>query len=578
MTPANPAPDKGANNANLSGTDVDVTDGSTADETIKSDGMTNANGTTGTQRTHGEYHNNTNSCASCHQTHTGASKALLFKDGVYATCAACHDGTLGFYNVFENGNHKASAGTFGGTTEGNASVHMANGTVNISAAPGGNTDLNRGGKWTSEFNCASCHTPHGSYSDRLLHYNPNNMGATKPEDGGLKADKVLVFDFKTGLDYNTEFTAAGKTPTKYIGVRGTKADHGLTDSKYSSIPANDDVIMIYETTAVNTSATTGEKTYATTYKKTTNPWMYGYPTRGSGTNNHYYYTRFFTEEPSTLLNGNGTYPTAKADKVIDHYDYLADTAHLKYGKAVVYAEPDEITGKSVLDDVKYAEVARSYVVKLDLMPINDTVMDSDNDGYRDFGGMKITTVNQRALYAGETNPLSVNIKDRWGVANPGTDKVAGWGVAMSQYCSSCHADYLANGYAQTAANGGAGVFSKAYRHSTDSDSYTCVRCHFAHGTDVELMRDAHNRTIAEVATQENITPAKAKDYMLDKNNSSALKRYTNMAVCWSCHTSSKAEQLKNNDAYDYDGTAQKDPRGLPTTEGKQNWPTVVPVP
>ena len=37
----------------------------------------------------------------------------------------------------------------------------------------------------------------------------------------------------------------------------------------------------------------------------------------------------------------------------------------------------------------------------------------------------------------------------------------------------------------------------------------------------------------------------AKSYMLDKNPSSALKRYTNMAVCYSCHTSSHAESFKN---------------------------------
>ncbi len=58
---------------------------------IKSDGMVNNDGVTGTQRTHGEYQNNTNSCASCHQTHTAAAKNLLFKDGVYSTCTACHE-------------------------------------------------------------------------------------------------------------------------------------------------------------------------------------------------------------------------------------------------------------------------------------------------------------------------------------------------------------------------------------------------------------------------------------------------------------------------------------------------------
>jgi predicted CXXCH cytochrome family protein len=574
--PTAPAADKGADNANQSGVGVDLdadTDGKQDNnnaQVLKSDGMTNADGEEGYQRAHGEYHNNTNSCASCHQTHTAASKMLLFKDGVYATCAACHDGTLGFYNVFENGNHKASAGTFGGTTEGNSSIHQVNGTVKISAAPGGysGADTTKGGKWTADFNCASCHAPHGSYSDRLLHYNPNGMAAATPENGGQKADKVLVFDFKTGLDYSAEFTAAAVPNTKFIGVRGTKVQHGLTGDKYTAINDTEDVIMIYETTATTVNATTGAITYAKTYKKTTNPWMYGYPTRGSGANNHYYYTRFFTDTPSSILNGNGTYPAAKADKVIDHYDYLDDTAHLKYSLGLVYAETD------ILDGVKYAEVARPYVVKLDLMPIATTVGgadDSDGDGWKDFGGIKITTVNQRAFFAGETHSASTST-EKWGVT-PGS-KVSGWGIAMSNYCSSCHADYLAGGYDQTAANGGAGVFTKSYRHSTNSDSYTCVRCHFAHGTDVEIMRDAFNRTITQVSTDESITTAQATAYMLDKNTSSALKRYTNMSVCWGCHTSSRAESLKNTDSYKYDGTAHYDPRGLDAIEGAQNWPTV----
>ena len=43
--------------------------------------------------------------------------------------------------------------------------------------------------------------------------------------------------------------------------------------------------------------------------------------------------------------------------------------------------------------------------------------------------------------------------------------------------------------------------------------------------------------------------AGATAYLLDKNPSSALKRYTNMAVCWGCHTSSHADQFKNSGSY-----------------------------
>jgi predicted CXXCH cytochrome family protein len=584
-------------NANQSGVGV----GGQAVNTgvLKSNNMVDNHGKKGAQRTHGEYQNNTNSCASCHQTHTASAKSLLFKDGVYSTCTACHDGTLGFYNVFGNGDSASSAGTFGGTHDGNMSVHLADGAVKMKAAPGGNP--NGTGTWDKEFNCASCHSPHGSYSDRLLHYNPNNMAFTAPDQGGQKADKVQVYDFSAGTwDASKQELSVAAATTQFIGIRGTKTELGLTDAKYADISNTDKVIMVFE----EPKNATG-----TVYKKSTNPWMYGYPTRGSSTSqtNHYYYSRLFTADPSTILETNGTYKTTKAAQVIDHYDYLDDTAHLKYGLGLVYADPtaDEVD----LGTVTHLEVARAYVVKLDLMPIWDptkdlTVNGGDNDGKFDlgeektFGGVKITTVNQRAFYDSKSkSPLSLTIAStldsaekqaaaRWivpvsdnGTASDASDdyaNTAGFGITMSGYCATCHTDYLASSGSKS------GTFdTTSYRHTTTSDSYTCVRCHFAHGTDVEIMTDAHNRNVDQVAadlvSKEGKTTEEAAtlahDYMLDKGATSALKRFTNMSVCWSCHTSSKAEQLKNTDSYKYnDGNVMYDPRGIPTTEGTQNWP------
>ncbi|OLS37844.1 cytochrome c3 family protein [Bacillus sp. MRMR6] len=558
---------KNINNANKSGVGTEGSNKNT--DVIRSGDMTNQDGTTGTQRTHGEYHNNTNSCASCHQTHTADSKSLLFKDGVYATCAACHDGTLGFYNVYENGNHNASAGTFGGTTEGNMSVHNATGAVTMAAAPGGTTTTATGGKWTSEFNCASCHAPHGSFSDRLLHYSPNGMASTPATGGGIKAGGYKTGETAPVVDYSGaavgSLTVADAVSggAKLIGVRGTAAQHGVSD-----VPADYVVVMVYQKSGTST-----------TYTKTTNPFLYGYPTRGSGTNSHYYYARLFTKDPTTAgyLNANGTYPTANAADVIDHYDYLVyDTetdptkkAYIKYAKGMFYGPANGPVAKAT-----HIEVSRNYVVKLDLMPINalvDGSDDSDKDGWKDFGGVKITTVNQRALYAGEISTFSLNAVKNGTTAG---GKVSGWGIAVSDYCSTCHTDYLASTSNQTATNGGEGVFTKAYRHTTKSDSYTCVRCHFAHGTDVELMLDAQNRTVDQVAVMPGMDATKAAAYMIDKNPSSALKRYTNMAVCWSCHTSSRAESLKNTDSYSYDKNGVLDPRGIPATEGTLNHPKV----
>jgi predicted CXXCH cytochrome family protein len=570
--------DNDIKNANQSGTGVGGQTPNTG--VLKSNDMIDNKGHEGAQRTHGEYQNNTNSCASCHQTHTASAKSLLFKDGVYSTCTACHDGTLGFYNVFGNGDQASSAGTFGGTHTGNMSVHLADGAVKLKAAPGGNP--NGTGTWDKEFNCASCHSPHGSYSDRLLHYNPNNMAASSPSEGGQKAGGFKADTTAPVLAYaaDKKYPAAGSA--KFIGVKGTKAQHGITDDK---IADTDVVVMVYQKTGTTD-----------TYTITKNPFMYGYPTRGSGTNNHYYYTRLFLKDPTTFVTQTGTsagvYPTAQAGDVIDHYDYLAyeteldplKKAYINYGKGYIYGPENGIVSQA-----QYVEISRAYVVKLDLMPILDPDKD-DGDGKLEvdeeltFGGVKITTVNQRALYTGETNALSVNIKDRWGITTPGTDKVSGWGVAMSGYCASCHTDYLASTSNQAAGTEGEGTWDKAFRHTTTSDTYTCVRCHFAHGTDVEIMTDAHYRDVDKVAADflangEAVDQAAAdtlaKEYMLDKSASSALKRFTNMSVCWSCHTSSRAEQLKNTDSYKYNGGDEHyDPRGIPAVEGKQNWPVL----
>lgn len=506
--------DNGQLNANATGSNV----GGTLDarlDVIKSDGMVTDDGTrNATQRTHGEYQNNTNSCASCHQTHTAAAGNLLFKDGVYSTCTACHDGTLGFYNVFANGTEASTAGTFGGTHTGNASVHLATGAVQTSAAPGGDRDGT--GVWAGEFNCASCHSAHGSYSDRLLNYNPNGMGAEAPSNGGIKADDVPVVAF---ADRN----ALIASQPKYIAVKGTETEHALTAG---TVPAGAVVVMIYEV-KYTTNATTGVVTAAAT--KATNPWLYGYPTRGKTGNNHYYYARLFTTDPSApgFLNADGTYPEANAGSVIDYYDQdklaadgVTKVLSFDFGKGLVWSTDGS------LDTATVAEISRAYVVNFDLVQTGN------------YGGVPITTVNESAFFAGTTSPTG----EFAGVKKPGL------GIALSAYCASCHTDYMAKSGTAT------GTFETAYRHTTTSDSYTCVRCHFAHGTDVDIMKDAEGRTVDDLQKPvidggKAWTLEQSEAYILDKNPSSALKRYTNMAVCWGCHTSSHAEQLKNNDYF-----------------------------
>jgi predicted CXXCH cytochrome family protein len=503
LAPDDATKDNGINNVNKSGVGVG---GQTANfsNVIKSDDMVkNADGSHGTQRTHGSYMNNTNSCASCHQTHTGASKNLLFKDGEYATCTACHDGTLGFYNVFTG---SASAGTFGGTHDGNMSAHLANGTVGVKAAPGGKSA--GGGEWEAEFTCASCHAPHGSYSDRLLSSNPNHMGNLKAEEGGKRLEGVPVV---ANLDVNTKNASADYTYTtdgesKTINYVVNKLVIGGTvDADYAAqgLTTGDTVLQLMKW---DSSLTTPK------YVADKDPWLHGYDFDAAHVK-HYW---------TTFLNAsNGE---------TFHTDLLKKG--VVYGKGFAGVKASNATMLTTVDTLTTANIARGYVVKLDV-----SAPDANN----------VTTTTASSLWASKTAA---------GANNPGY--VANRGVAMSGFCSACHTDYLAKSGTES------GTFDHAYRHTTTSDSYTCVRCHYAHGTDVTVMRDARGLTYDQIkadttnyfptVTDPTARETVVKDYLIDKNPSSALKRYTNMAVCWACHTSSHSEGTRNTDTYQYNPT------------------------
>lgn len=490
-------------NANKTGSGVG---GQTAnfDQVIKSDDMVKADGSHGTQRTHGSYMNNTNSCASCHQTHTGASKNLLFKDGEYATCTACHDGTLGFYNVFTGSD---SAGTFGGTHDGNMSVHLANGTVELKAAPGGNN--NGTDNWTAEFTCASCHAPHGSYSDRLLSPDPNGMGNLPADKGGKKVTNVPVV---SNQDINTKNTAGDFTyndakgapvTINYVVNRITLDATNISsnaDYAVKGLVAGDIVLQLM-------------KWDGTKYVNDIDPWLHGYDFDAG--HNKIYWT--------TLQNDD-------ASKKFDT-DQLKKGEVLGNGFAAVKSTSSLVSNVNALTK---GNIARGYVVKLDMSPL-----DANN----------VATTTVSSLWASKKADGTTN-----------TAYKSGRGVAMSGFCAACHTDYLAGSGKDS------GTFDHAYRHTTTSDSYTCVRCHYAHGTDVTIMRDARGKKLADIVADPNYfstvtdptaRETLAKDYMMDKNPSSVLKRYTNMAVCWGCHTSSHSEGTRNTDTFQYNPTANE---------------------
>lgn len=423
---------------------------------------------------HTSYQNNTNSCASCHQTHTSQGDQLLFADSVYNTCTACHDGTLGYLNVFADGKSAKTtgAGTFAGSH--GASQHMANDSLTISAAPGGNpvsTDKTKGTMWGESFNCASCHAPHGSYSDRLLQYNPNGIGSMPESKGGLQLENVPVVDTLTGQT----------APVVLLRTEATEADAAghkkVTVAQYNK--------------------------GASGYTKSTSPWLYGYDSRTNGLT---YWSRL-----------------VKADGTIAAYGSTAGV-YFSYDHAEAYSTTT--AGADALKTAGKGFIARPVIVEM-AKNGHDTVQSAY------WSGANIS------LFEGKTAQELTDI----GYKVDATGKVTNVGVQMSKFCAACHTDYL-----QANSDGKKSHFgdeTAAYRHSTNSDSYTCVRCHFSHGTDAYIMKDALGRTINDLVTNNIMNETDALNYMQDNNPSSALKKFTNMSVCWACHNSSHAETIKN---------------------------------
>ncbi|WP_066315039.1 cytochrome c3 family protein [Bacillus sp. FJAT-29814] len=410
------------------------------------------------QKMHGSYQNNTNSCASCHQTHTGEDHYLLFRDGTYSTCAACHDGTMGANSVF---GAPTNAGTFGGSHANNMSVHLSDGSVDIKAAPGGNHSDT--GKWAEEFTCASCHNPHGSDSTRLLKADPagwiktENAITSGKTNGGMKFTNRSIYE-KASL------------PTSNVGdyilVRQTLADQAAVDAnvffKRAAVPAGSVVISTYK-------------------------WDY----KG----------KKYIEDSSLWIRSDGGRPAV-------------DT-QLKAGADVKKPTADFVFVWK--DGFAYSKNSDTTAASIDSATfLIGSAIDKVSNNYDFFD-----------------SAASTYVKDS--------------GVQMSKFCASCHTDYLSATYSNET-----GVYTTAHRHQTDTDRLTCVRCHYAHGTDATIMKDSLDRGLTELtvagapfdpakyAGDATAAKAAATDYLKDPNPSSALKRYTGMSVCFGCHDGSIA--------------------------------------
>jgi hypothetical protein len=427
------------------------------------------------QKVHGFYQNNTNSCASCHQTHTAANgEYLLFKDGIYSTCSACHDGTTGAYNSFAPADQATTgeiAGTFNvNTSAHNGSLHEADGSLKVSAAPGGNPtpdmttkdakgNLTAASVYGAEFDCASCHAAHGAGSA-----GENNLNAD-PLGWGAIAYATTNNDTKNGRlfkDITIYDTVPTSFQTPYVIVKKTLADADISADKTKAGYLYSRVGLVAGDKVLQTYRWSGEKNG---YKADYSLWL-----RSTG------HVSAPFQNANTLFKAGTTDVTSKL--------------------AVVWR-----------DGFAYAKAA------------DTSVLDSVTTGQFSIG-IDVET--------GDHDSSAAQLFD-----TAATNYVYDAGTEMSKYCASCHIDYASDTRTNTT-----GTYTQAHRHAVLQDRLTCVRCHYGHGTEATVMKDANDETFFSGSHVGKL------DYFLDPNPTSALKRYTGMAVCYACH--GKGDQFMGN--------------------------------
>jgi predicted CXXCH cytochrome family protein len=185
-----------------------------------------------THRTHGNFQNNTNSCANCHSTHNGEDEMLLMKDGEYELCMSCHDGTMGFYDVTA----ASGAGTFDDSHL-SSSMHNVDSDLTVGSAPG--KYLNNS---TAELECSSCHNPHGSANDRLLNetvagkvFATSSVGGVQtPVPTGTKTIALELTEDPAYAAINALTGTGGLKITKSNGPKGLVGYNTVNDKIYYS--------------------------------------------------------------------------------------------------------------------------------------------------------------------------------------------------------------------------------------------------------------------------------------------------------------------------------------------------------
>ena len=453
-------------------------------------------------RIHSNYAKNTDACASCHSTHTAVGASLLQWYSAYETCMACHDGTVTTtYDVASGtigaaGNKAAMGGAFNGTG-GSASNHNVTGAMSIAAAPGGSTvetSLSVGGalqkRWTPEFGCESCHTPHGMGGNaRILNPDPNFAASQNKSATGYTIQAVTNIVYAgskpvymlTQYPYSASFKDAGGT-----AVTGPTINNA---AGYSVVVNPGVATQVYGTAALTVKmnianylngATVGGETVQhvsgmnafcgachTDYN--TDGWSdasVGY-TAPQTTNSAAYETGTYSKAHRHQVGNDASHFTAKlagAKMPSESGKLECLTCHVAHGVSADFwiASLSTSTGEyaGITDPQVYVELAGSSALKRQPnMGVCETCHDKStgNEGYAANSGAAST---QGALVADAAMPSTYNFDARK-ADYAATD--LGW--VGNAKCLACHKDYV-DGWA-------------ASKHATSSHTGAtgCGRCH-----------------------------------------------------------------------------------------------------
>lgn len=169
---------------------------------------------------HGGYTPSTDACAGCHRAHTAIGPNLLVQTSTYALCMSCHGSTgTGADTNVEDGfflSTRSPSTTGTANTADNAPL-LGGGFVNYrglavtsnhdATGASGNAAWGNGvlrgvtaAITDPQFNCASCHDPHGSPNYRILNATVNGVALT-----------VAQVDEGAAKDYDTEQWGTGQS-------------------------------------------------------------------------------------------------------------------------------------------------------------------------------------------------------------------------------------------------------------------------------------------------------------------------------------------------------------------------------